>query len=57
MNSNVKPFQKILSAEQPSAGGKGGTLARLFQAGYPVPNGFVILPEAFANDLPPILGF
>src|SRR5687767_5270541 len=31
------------------AGGKGGSLARLYQAGYPVPEGVVILPEAFGN--------
>lgn len=30
------------------AGGKAGTLARLSQAGYPVPDGFVILPTVFA---------
>jgi phosphohistidine swiveling domain-containing protein len=40
-----------LPAEQwLSAGGKGGTLARLYQAGYPVPDGFVILPGAFDGD-------
>ncbi len=33
------------------AGGKAATLARLRQAGYPVPNGFVILPVAFAGDV------
>jgi pyruvate,water dikinase len=32
-----------------SAGGKGGTLARLYQAGYPVPDGFVVLPGAFVG--------
>jgi pyruvate,water dikinase len=33
-----------------SAGGKGSTLARLYQAGYPVPAGFVVLPAAFTGD-------
>jgi phosphohistidine swiveling domain-containing protein len=33
-----------------SAGGKGSTLARLAQSGYPVPAGFVILPAAFVED-------
>ena len=28
-------------------GGKGVMLARMYQAGYPVPEGFVILPSAF----------
>ena len=32
------------------AGGKGGSLARLYQAGYPVPGGFVILPSAFDGE-------
>jgi pyruvate,water dikinase len=36
--------------EQPSAGGKGGTLARIYQAGFPVPDGFVVLPAAFDGD-------
>lgn len=46
----VRSF-KVLTAEQHSlAGGKGGTLARLYQAGYPVPDGFVILPMAFEGD-------
>lgn len=31
------------------AGGKGSSLARLYQAGYPVPEGVVILPEAFGD--------
>src|SRR3972149_2039567 len=35
---------------QSQAGGKGGTLARLYQRGYPVPEGFVILPAAFEAD-------
>ncbi|ACV63809.1 pyruvate phosphate dikinase PEP/pyruvate- binding [Desulfofarcimen acetoxidans DSM 771] len=32
------------------AGGKAGTLAHLYQSGYPVPCGFIILPVAFEND-------
>jgi pyruvate,water dikinase len=33
-----------------SAGGKGSTLARLYQTGYPVPAGFVVLPSAFVGE-------
>jgi phosphohistidine swiveling domain-containing protein len=44
------PFSDLTSDMQPSAGGKGGTLGRLFQAGYPVPDGFVVLPAAFVGD-------
>jgi phosphohistidine swiveling domain-containing protein len=43
-------FSELTSEMQPSAGGKGGTLGRLFQAGYPVPDGFVVLPAAFVGD-------
>ncbi len=32
------------------AGGKGSTLARLAQSGYPVPDGFVLLTSAFEDD-------
>ena len=50
MTELLQPFDKLTTAELPSAGGKGGTLARLTQAGYPVPDGFVVLPTAFARD-------
>jgi phosphohistidine swiveling domain-containing protein len=43
-------FKELSQGQQASAGGKGGTLARLHQAGYPVPAGLVILPTAFADD-------
>jgi len=46
----VQPFNKLTTAQHAFAGGKGGTLAQLYQAGYPVPAGFVILPTAFAGD-------
>ncbi|MBU0494356.1 MAG: phosphoenolpyruvate synthase [Chloroflexi bacterium] len=49
MRNLVLSFSE-LTPEQPLAGGKGGSLARLYQAGYPVPDGFVILPAAFVND-------
>jgi phosphoenolpyruvate synthase/pyruvate phosphate dikinase len=50
MNKMIQSFGNLAAEEQSLAGGKGGTLARLFQAGYPVPGGFVILPAAFAGD-------
>jgi phosphohistidine swiveling domain-containing protein len=46
----VRSFDELTQEQQTPAGGKGGTLARLYQAGYPVPAGFVILPAAFAGD-------
>ncbi|MCK4899456.1 MAG: hypothetical protein KAS38_11790 [Anaerolineales bacterium] len=50
MLNAVRSFSELAADEWSSAGGKGATLARLYQAGYPVPDGFVILPEAFAGD-------
>ena len=46
----VRTFGELTAEERPLAGGKGGRLARLCQAGYPVPDGFVVLPAAFAGD-------
>lgn len=50
MGNLVKSFSELTAEQQPHAGGKGGALARLYQAGYPVPDGFVILPAAFVGD-------
>jgi len=50
MNETVKSFAKLKQEERELAGGKGGTLAHLFQEGYPVPDGFVIMPDAFTGD-------
>lgn len=43
-------FSQLTTDQAPAAGGKGRTLARLYQAGYRVPNGFVLLPVAFVGD-------
>jgi hypothetical protein len=43
----IKTFSELTEQQMALAGGKGGVLAKLFQAGYPVPDGFVILPDAF----------
>ncbi len=47
--NHVVRLQALPAALRPLAGGKGSTLAQLLQAGYPVPDGFVILPTAFAD--------
>lgn len=43
-------FDELTPALASLAGGKGSALARLYQAGYPVPSGFVVLTSAFAGD-------
>lgn len=50
MRNTVCTFGEITPAQVASVGGKGGTLARLHQAGHPVPDGFVILPAAFSGE-------
>jgi len=50
MRDLVLSFRELSPREWASAGGKGSTLARLCQAGYPVPEGVVILPGAFCGD-------
>ncbi|MFW9993555.1 MAG: PEP/pyruvate-binding domain-containing protein [Candidatus Odinarchaeota archaeon] len=46
----VLSFGELNAEEQPRAGGKGGVLAKLYQAGYTVPKGVVIMPSAFDGD-------
>lgn len=43
-------FRDITPEMQGESGGKGATLARLYQKGYPVPDGFIIFPSAFSGD-------
>lgn len=50
MKLMVTSFKDLTPELQVSAGGKGGMLASMLQAGYPVPDGFVILPSAFQGD-------
>jgi phosphohistidine swiveling domain-containing protein len=52
MTDTIYGFDELRPEEQRAAGGKGGTLARLSQAGYPVPEGFVILPSGFDAAAP-----
>ena len=48
--SVITSFKELTGEQEPLAGGKGRTLARLYRAGYRVPDGFIILPAAFAGD-------
>lgn len=45
----VLAFKELIN-EKEYAGGKGSTLALLFQKGYPLPDGFIILPLAFEDN-------
>jgi pyruvate,water dikinase len=46
----LRSFKQLSVEQAPLAGGKGRTLARLYRAGYRVPDGFIILPAAFSGD-------
>jgi phosphohistidine swiveling domain-containing protein len=46
----ISSFKNLSNEDDPFAGSKGRTLARLYRAGYRVPDGFIILPAAFAGD-------
>ena len=50
MSKTIHTFNQITNEEMPSKGGKGSSLAKLYQAGFPVPDGFVISPSAFSDD-------
>lgn len=50
MSTTIQLFSELSKEQQPTAGGKGGTLAMLFQAHFPVPAGLVLLPGAFVDD-------
>lgn len=50
MQKVVYRFEELAPELQPLAGGKGGSLARLSQSGFPVPEGFVVLASAFIED-------
>lgn len=43
-------FDQLPADQKIIAGGKGGALALLYQKGYPIPKGFIIMPSAFEND-------
>ncbi len=47
---SVYRLMQLPEEEMKSAGGKGRSLAKIIQAGIPVPEGWVILPSAFLRD-------
>ena len=50
MQKVIYQFEELTPEHQTLAGGKGRSLARLYQSGYPVPKGFVISTAAFAEE-------
>jgi phosphohistidine swiveling domain-containing protein len=46
----ISSFKNLTDEQVLYAGGKGRTLARLYRAGYRVPNGFIVLTSAFTGD-------
>ncbi|WNG25238.1 pyruvate, phosphate dikinase [Cystobacter fuscus] len=50
MTITVCFFEDLTAERAPQAGGKGRVLARLHQAGHPVPPGFIVLTSAFEGD-------
>lgn len=46
-NTSVKSFSSITKDLYSQAGGKGSTLALMYQRGFPVPQGLVVFPSAF----------
>lgn len=50
MMNQIKGFGELNDEFQPLAGGKGAMLAKMYQEGYPVPEGFVILASAFQGE-------
>ncbi|HYG59515.1 MAG TPA: PEP/pyruvate-binding domain-containing protein [Symbiobacteriaceae bacterium] len=51
MPAMVTRFGDMTGQQMALAGGKGGMLAKMLQARYPVPDGFVVTPAAFEGDL------
>ena len=45
----VRKFSEIRQKDVATAGGKGASLGEMAQAGFPVPDGFVVLANAFDN--------
>ena len=44
---NIKEFKEISKKDVGIAGGKGASLGEMTQAGIPIPEGFVLLSNAF----------
>ena len=47
----IRWFDELLLADVDAVGGKGGNLGELTQAGFPVPNGFVVTSGAYLESI------
>ncbi len=50
MDDFIIKFQDIRSGSWTNVGGKGANLSRMYRSGFPVPEGFVVLPGAFCGN-------
>lgn len=50
MENLIKNFKDLTPELQVYAGGKGSMLAKMYQTGYPIPDGFIILSCAFEDE-------
>ncbi|MGG4215509.1 PEP/pyruvate-binding domain-containing protein [Paenibacillus sp. FSL L8-0638] len=50
MGNEIEWFAEITPELRKWTGGKGGMLARMLQAGYPIPDGFIVFPQAFQGE-------
>ena len=55
-SNGVATFDEISAADEPRAGGKAFNCARLQRAGFPVPDGLVVLSTAADDDLEALAG-
>ncbi len=49
----IRWFDELLLADVDAVGGKGANLGELTQAGFPVPNGFVVTSGAYLDSIEP----
>ncbi|AOY74623.1 PEP/pyruvate-binding domain-containing protein [Clostridium formicaceticum] len=50
MGNMVKSFKVLTPELQVHAGGKGGMLVKIYQGGYPVPDGFAVRSFGLSED-------
>lgn len=46
----IRSFKQLDNSQESLAGGKASILAKLYRAGYRIPDGFIVLSKAFSGD-------